>query len=141
MSKRSEEQDTEQSSSVSGVIPSNLTDRQLLEMIWSKMEKIDNMIEKMDQFEIRMSASENKIKMLEEEHEELQRGTSFIETEFQTQRQAIDQIKTEMVSKDEFMKLQKEVIDQSNRQRRKMSCFTMYQKAQKEKIVQDTLIC
>ena len=114
MSKRSEEQDIEQS---------NLTDRQLLEMIWSKMEKIDNMIEKMDQFEIRMSASENKIKMLEEEHEELQRGTSFIETEFQTQRQAIDQIKTEMVSKDEFMKLQKEVIDQSNRQRRKNVVF------------------
>ena len=123
MSKRSEEQDTEQSSSVSGVIPSNLTDRQLLEMIWSKVEKIDNMIEKMDQFEIRMSASENKIKMLEEEHEELQRGTSFIETEFQTQRQVIDQIKTEMVSKDEFMKLQKEVIDQSNRQRRKNVVF------------------
>ena len=48
MSKRSEEQNTEQSSSVSGIIPSNLTDRQLLEMIWSKMEKIDNMIEKMD---------------------------------------------------------------------------------------------
>ena len=123
MSKRSEEQDTEQSSSVSGVIPSNLTDRQLLEMIWSKMEKIDNMIEKMIQFEIRMSASENKIKMLEEEHEELQRGTSFIETEFQTQRQAIDQIKTEISSKDEFMKLQKEVIDQSNRQRRKNVVF------------------
>ena len=109
MSKLGETQNTEQSSSVSGIIPSNLTDRQLLEMIWSKMEKIDNMIEKMDQFEIRMSASENKIKMLEEEHEELQRGTSFIETEFQTQKQAIDQIKTEMVSKDEFMKLQKKL--------------------------------
>ena len=55
-----------------------IDDRQLLEMIWSKMKKkIDNTIEKIDQFE--MSASENKIKKFEEEHEELQRGTSFIE--------------------------------------------------------------
>ena len=45
-----------------------------------------------------MSPSENKIRMPEEEHEELQRGASFIETAFQTQKQAIDQIKTERMN-------------------------------------------
>ena len=61
--------------------------------------------------------------MLDDHFEELHKGTEFIETEFQSQKELISEIKNDMVTKEEFQKLQTEVIDQSNRMRRKNVVF------------------
>ena len=104
-------------------IPSELSDRRLLEMIWAKMATMDVIKEKLDSMDYRLTQAEDKIKMLDDHFEELHKGTEFIETEFQSQKELISEIKNDMVTKEEFQKLQMEVIDQSNRMRRKNVVF------------------
>ena len=108
----------------SGVgIPPGLSDRQLLEMIWLKLAKVEQVSEKVDKIDARMSSFESKIVQLEIDYEDLHKGTSFIEHDVQELKQTVSEIKNEMVSKDEFEKLQSEVINNSNRMRRKNVVF------------------
>ena len=86
-------------------IPQGVTDRQLLEMIWVKLSSIDNINEKIDCLETRMDSMEEKLAQIETQHEDLHKGTSFIETEFEEQKHSINEIKDEMVSKEEFQKV------------------------------------
>ena len=106
------------------------TDRKLLEMIWNKLAKLENKLDtidelnkKMDKINLRLIEHDEKISILETQTEDLNRGVTFIETEYEAQKQVIDEIKTGMVSKDEFQKLESEVINQSNRMRRKNVIF------------------
>ena len=111
----------------SGVgIPPGLSDRQLLEMIWLKLAKVEQVSEKVDKIDARMSSFESKIVQLEIDCEDLHKGTSFIEHDVQELKQTVSEIKNEMVSKDEFEKLQSEVINNSNRMRRKNVVFLQY---------------
>ena len=87
----------------------------------------------MDKINLRLIEHEEKISILETQTEDLNRGVTFIETEYEAQKQVIDEIKTGMVSKDEFQKLESEVINQSNRMRRKNVIFTISRKVLRER--------
>ena len=104
-------------------IPQGVTDRQLLEMIWVKLSSIDNINEKIVCIETRMDSMEEKLAQIETQHEDLHKGTSFIETEFEEQKHSINEIKDEMVSKEEFQKLKYELVDMSNMMRRNKVLF------------------
>ena len=104
-------------------IPSNLSDRQLLEMIWIKVQPIDSLTEKIDSFDSRISDLENRVQLAENQCEDLHRGTEFIEIEYENLKEEINYIKNNMVSKEGFRKLKQEMIDMSNRMRRKNLVF------------------
>ena len=97
------------------------------------LDTIDELIKKMDKINIRLIEHEENISSLETQTEDLHRGVTFIKTEYEAQKQVIDEIKTGMVSKDEFQKLESEVINQSNRMRLKMLFFTISRKVLRER--------
>ena len=70
-----------------------------------------------------MDSMEEKLAQIETQHEDLHKGTSFIETEFEEQKHSINEIKDEMVSKEEFQKLKYELVDMSNMMRRNKVLF------------------
>ena len=98
-------------------------DRQLLEMIWSKVSTIGQINSKIQNLEVKTDIMESKITQIDTQYEDLHKGVEFIENDVQENKQAINEIKDGMVSKDEYSKTQKELIDQSNRMRRKNVVF------------------
>ena len=67
------------------------------------MERIDNV--------------EKKVTELQNHMEDIDQGVSFIETEFQEQKDKIAKVKEESISKKELELIKKEIIDLSNRSR------------------------
>ena len=92
------------------------TDRQLLEKI---CRKVDDMDIKINSFVLRIEKVEENVMHVQSQVDELDRGVSAIETEFQEQRQKLNKIPEEYVSKKDFELARKEIIDLSNRSRRK----------------------
>ena len=94
---------------------SQMSDRQLLELISKKISVMD---EKLNSIVGRIDKVENEVSELQTHVEELDRGISFIQTEFQEQKSKIDKFGEEFVTKKEIDSIKKEVIDSSNRSRR-----------------------
>ena len=99
-------------------IPDGVTDRELLQQIWSKMTSIDALHEKVDSFIGRINSVEKKVAAMDEKLEEMERGVSHIETEFESQRTVIDRVDNDYVTRDELRQVQNKLVDMGNRSRR-----------------------
>ena len=102
-------------------MPSSMSDRQILEVIWGKIAVIDTINEKLDTFMHRLDRVEEEVKHVKEikDHvEDLDRGVSYIETEFEALKKKVESFTTDFVTREEFVDCRKELIDLSNRQRR-----------------------
>ena len=82
---------------------SNMSDRQLIEIIW---EKVTDMGNNLKSFVERTDNVEKKVTKLQNHMEDIDQGVSFIETEFQEQKDKIAKVKEESVSKKVFRKNQ-----------------------------------
>ena len=82
---------------------SNMSNRQLIEIIW---EKVTDMGNNLKSFVERTDNVEKKVTKLQNHMEDIDQGVSFIETEFQEQKDKIAKVKEESVSKKVFRKNQ-----------------------------------
>ena len=94
---------------------SNMSDRQLMEIIW---EKVTDMGNNLKSFVKRIDNVEKKVTELQNRMEDIDQGVSFIETEFQEQKDKIAKVKEESISKKELELIKKEIIGLSNISRR-----------------------
>ena len=104
-------------------VPSNLSDRQLLEVIWSKMVVIDSMNVTLKDFIGRIDKVEETVVEIKNQVQELETGLSFIETETEELKQKVNNLAESTIKNEDMTCMKKELIDLSNRSRRKNIVF------------------
>ena len=99
-------------------IPSHMTDREILETIWSKIVVIDQMNAKLNMFISRIENVETAVSDLKNQVHDLDAGVSHIETETEELKQNLEKLSEDTAKMEDINILRKEVIDLSNRSRR-----------------------
>ena len=89
-------------------VPSNLSDRQLLEVIWSKMVVIDSMNVTLEAFIGSIDKVEETVVEMKNQVHELETGLSFIETETEELKQKVNNLSESTIKNEDMTCMKKE---------------------------------
>ena len=99
-------------------MPSGLTDRELLELLWQKMMSLDCLKVRVAKIETKVEEMENNVRDLDTRIQELDEGTSYMENDFMDLKSEVKEMKEQMISVESFNEIKSEIVDMSNRIRR-----------------------
>ena len=85
-------------------IPHDVTERELLVMIWKKVSKMDDIGKAVDNLSGRVNTVENKQKCIATSMEEIKKGVEYVEELFEQQRGAIKRVESNKTKTTDYVK-------------------------------------